>query len=170
MTTVTTPKSLLVRGVVLLAVLLLTTATASAKEDDFKMLVQHVESHYHAKRLRIPLLGLANFAVKIVRPKGVKGFKLAVFEDQDFSPQPGDRRFETTIRGVLPLEWQPLVCVRSRGGERTYIYAREDGKDIKLLVVTLGPRNAVVIEAKLNPKSLMNDLDQPRQMGKSWGE
>jgi len=166
----TMPRRFLVRAAVLLTALLLTAATASAKGDDFKMLVQHVESHYHAKRLRIPLLGVANFAVKIVRPKGVKGFKLAVFEDQDFSPRPGDRGPETAMRSVLPLEWQPLVRVRSRGGERTYIYAREDGKDIKLLVVTLGPRSAVVIEAKLNPKSLMNDLDQPRQMGKSWGE
>ena len=51
----TKPKKSLVHVSILIAALWLSAATVSAKDDDFKMLVKQVESHYQAKRLRIPL-------------------------------------------------------------------------------------------------------------------
>src|SRR5262245_54591184 len=84
---------------------------AQAKGKGFKDVVKHLETKYGAKKVRIPLLGLANFAVKIIRPAGVKGFKLAVFENQDFSMREGAEPFEVVMRTAYDTEWQPLVRV-----------------------------------------------------------
>ena len=71
--------------VIMIALLVSPSFFALAKGKGFKDVVKHIETNYGAKKVRIPFLGLANFAVKLVRPAGVKGFKLAVFEDQNFS-------------------------------------------------------------------------------------
>src|SRR5262245_48934882 len=82
---------------IIIALLPIPALNAQAKGRGFKDVVKHFETNYRAKRTRIPLLGLANFAVKLVRPAGVKGFKLAVFEDQDFTPRDGDESFEVVM-------------------------------------------------------------------------
>ena len=78
-----------IRRMILFAILIaLLLAPAHAKGKGFKDVVKHIETNYRAKKTRIPMLGLANFAVKLIRPAGVKGFKLAVFEDQNFAARP----------------------------------------------------------------------------------
>lgn len=137
-----------------------------ARDNEFGALVKHIESHYRAKRTRLPFLGLAGLIVKVVHPAGVKGFKLAVFEDQDFSRGVEDSTFESVMSRALGNRWQPLVRVYSRKtGERTYIYAKESGKDLELMVATLEAREAVVMQVKLNPETLAKWLEKPDQMG-----
>ena len=94
-----------------------------ARADDFGDIVQNIEKHYNAKKKKIPFLGLAGFAVKVIRPAGVKGFKFAIFEDQDFATGPRDRVFEQALRGSLDEKWTPTVSSRDRvSGNRSYVY------------------------------------------------
>jgi len=154
----------------LVAALLLPPATALAKGQGFKAITRHLESHYHAKRKRIPLLGVANFAVKIVRPAGVKGFKIAVYEDQDFSRTAEDTSFDQMMREAMAKGWQPLVRQRSRrdgGGERFYLYTQAAGKDTKLITVAVESRQAVVVEARVDQQALAKFIERPEIMGKS---
>ena len=147
----------------------LTYTTAAAKEQGFNAVVKHIEKHYHAKKTRIPFLGLAGFAVRMIRPAGVKSFKLAVFEDQDFSAAASDTKFEELMRNALAEQWQPLVRVHSRrDGQRVYIYSKSNNKDIELLIVTLEAREAVAIQAKFNPDKLMKFMDNPEMLGSHW--
>lgn len=152
-----------------LLILLFSTLTVLGQEKGFKGIVQHLEKNYHGKRTRIPMLGLANFVVKIVRPAGVKSFKLAVFEDSDFIVNRGSTSFDSSMRSLMPKEWQPLIRINSkRGGtERTYIYAKPAGKDLQLMTVILEPREAVVMEVRLNPDAVARFLDNPKVMGVS---
>ena len=53
---------------VMIALLLAPAVTAQAKGKGFKDVVKHIEKNYRAKKTRIPMLGLANFAVKLIRP------------------------------------------------------------------------------------------------------
>ncbi len=155
-------------GQLLVLALVCATAhtTALASGDDFKMIVKTIESRYNAKRKKIPFLGLANFLVKIVKPAGVKDFKLAIFEDQDFSPGPQDFEFESTVRRSLSKKWQPTVRSTSVAqGLRTYIYSQPAGKDFKLLSVTIERRQAIVVEAKVDPQTLAKFLEKPEIMG-----
>ncbi len=156
---------------VMIALMLAPAFTAHAKGKGFKDVVKHIEKNYRAKKTRIPLLGLANFAVKLIRPAGVKGFKLAVFEDQDFSPQPGAQSFDVVMRDAYNKDWQPLVQISSKrdGNTRTFIYAKTSGKDVQFALAVLEDREAVVLEVKFNPDAAARFLENPRIMGISLG-
>ena len=51
----------------------------------------------------------ANVVIAVWRPAGVKNFKLALFEDQDFSASRYDLDFPLVVRAGLNEGWHPLV-------------------------------------------------------------
>jgi VWFA-related protein len=156
---------------VVIILLLAPAFSAQAKGKGFKDVVKHIETQYGVKKTRIPMLGLANFAVKIIRPAGVKGFKLAVFEDHNFLSRPEAVPFGTIMREAYNKDWMPLVQVSSKrgGGARTYIYVRNAGKDVQFALLSLEDREAVVLEVKFNPDAAVRFLENPKIMGISLG-
>ena len=144
---------------------------ADPKDDGFKALIRHLETQYKARRTHIPFLGLANLAVKIARPAGVKGFRLAVFEDQDFTTLRGGIPFDQIVHDVYGSDWQPLVRVFSRrdGGEQTYIYGRANGSDLKLAIVVLESHEAVLVEATVNMEAAAKYLSKPETIASLTG-
>ncbi len=152
---------------VILAVLVIQSV---ARADDFGDIVHNIEKHYNAKKKKIPFLGLAGFAVKVIRPAGVKGFKFAIFEDQDFATGPRDRVFEQALRGSLDKKWTPTVNSRDRvSGNRSFVYTHKAGKDLEVLSVTISPRQAIVVQAKINPESTAKFMENPQILGISLG-
>ncbi|MET0647125.1 MAG: hypothetical protein ABW208_10930 [Pyrinomonadaceae bacterium] len=140
------------------------SAPATARADDFDAVVKNVRAACGGKKVRIPFLGLAGFATKIVRPAGVKSFKLAVFEDLT---RTGDvSRLGAAIGQSLGPDWRPLVRVRAgRGAEQTHVYVREAGDNLKLMIVTLDGEQATVIRAKINPEALARFARDPKILG-----
>ena len=114
---------------IMIALLVSPSFFALAKGKGFKDVVKHIETNYGAKKVRIPFLGLANFAIKLIRPAGVKGFKLAVFEDQNFSAREGAASFDAVMREAYNKDWRPMVQVSSKrnGASHTFIYVRSSG-------------------------------------------
>lgn len=165
----TTHRKLITHALVALVItttlLAATPQTARAGDPEFDAITKHLKLVYHAKRVSIPFLGLANFFVKIVRPAGVKSFKVAIFEDLNLAAGKIDTELRVVMRNALSPEWQPLVRTRSRDGEQTYVYVREAGKDIKLMVVTIDRSDAVVARVKLSPKRLSEFLNNPKILG-----
>jgi VWFA-related protein len=156
----------------MVALLVTPSLYALAKGKGFKDVVKHIETKYGAKKVRIPMLGLANFAVKLIRPAGVKGFKLAVFEDQNFSARPGASSFDEVMREAYNKDWQPMVQVSSKrnGASHTFIYVRNAGKDVQFALAVLEDREAVVLEVKFNPDAAARFLENPKIMGISLGK
>ena len=148
---------------------LISVAAPAARADDpeFDAVTSHLKAHFNARRVSIPFLGLANFFVKIVRPAGVKSFKVAIFEDLSFAPgqQNATGGVSALMRSALSPEWQPLVRVRSRDGEQLCVYAREAGENVKLMVVTIDHTDAVVARVKVSPKKLAEFLQNPKILG-----
>jgi hypothetical protein len=146
---------------------LISAASPAARADDpeFDAITRQLKSHFNARRVSIPFLGLANFFVKIVRPAGVKSVKVAIFEDLSFAQGQLGNGFNAVMRNALRPEWQPLLRVRSRDGEQLYVYAREAGENIKLLVVNIDRTDAVVARVKLSPKRLAEFLQNPKILG-----
>jgi len=141
-----------------------------ARADDFGKIVDKIEKNYNAKKKKIPLLGLAGFAVKVIRPAGVKGFKVAIFEDQDFAMGARDREFEQAVTSSLDKKWTPTVSSKDRvSGNRSWVYSRQDGKDLEVLTVTITNKQAIVAQAKVNPEAAAKFMEKPQIMGFSIG-
>ena len=146
-------------------VLFVAPKTARADDPEFDAITNHLKLHYNARRVHIPFLGLVNFFVHIIHPAGVKSFKVAVFEKLNFTPGETDSGFGQVMRNALSAIWQPMVRVRSRDGEQVYVYAKPDGSNIKMMVVTVDHDEAVVARFKFSPEKLSEFLRDPKILG-----
>ena len=165
---------------VLPAVLMVLMASGAAFGGDaeFDRIVKAIESRYGTRPLHIPFLGVANFFVKVARPEGAGGFKLAVFEglkDLKSAADPSEWRerdcFMDTLAGP---NLHPLVRVHSRrDGEATYIFmspASKSSKSTRVLIATFEHNEATVIEVKANIETLLKSLQEPAHAGRTLRE
>jgi hypothetical protein len=140
---------------------LFATAPNAFGRDDFGKIVHHIEVNYHVHRQHRWVMGLAGFTVKFWHIAGVKSFKGAIFENQPFVNAASDTRFDQVVRAAMDSGWQPLVQTWDRHtGERTYIYAQDLGKDMKVLVANLESNEAVVLQVKVDPKKLNDFIEE----------
>jgi hypothetical protein len=145
----------------LMLVGLFTSVQNAYARDDFGNIVHHIEANYHVHRQHRWVMGLAGFTVKFWHVAGVKNFKGAIFENQPFVNAASDTRFDQVLRAAMDSGWQPLVQTWDRHtGERTYIYAQDLGKDMKVLVVSLESNEAVVLQVKVDPKKLNGFIEE----------
>jgi VWFA-related protein len=155
---------------VVLLLLIVIASQSVVRADDFGMIVDKIEKHYSAKKKKIPFLGLAGFAVKLIHPAGVKSVKVAIFEDQDFAPGRRDRSFEQAVASSLNAKWKPTVRSNDRvSGNRSYVYTHQSGKDLEMLTVTFSATQAIVAQAKVDPEAVSRFIDKPEVMGISLG-
>ena len=152
--------------------------TTQAKVDDFGAVVKLIEQFYHVKHKGIPLLARAGIKTTTTLARIAGGpkrqlaeagsVKLAYFEDQDFISKGGLASFRTSMRAMLDENWSPIIQVASpKDQEQTYIYVREAGEKFKVLVVTIEPREASVVEVDLSPQALAKLMHNPDEMGKT---
>jgi hypothetical protein len=144
--------------------------SASAKGGEYKAIVSHLKTKYRAKKVKIPFVWLARFAVGVVRPAGVKSFSVTMFEDLKFSRDTLDQEMQLAMRNSFSADWSPILRVRSRTGEQVYMYMREAGKSVKLAVVTIDKEQAAVIRATFNPDKLAEFVNNPKIFGISLGD
>lgn len=152
-------RQFLIAGAMVLASF--TAPGQAAAKDDFGRIVHHIEANYHVHRQHRWVMGLAGFTIKFWHIAGVKSFKGAIFENQPFVNAVSDTRFDEVVRAAMDSGWQPLVQSWDRNtGERTYIYAQDLGKDMKVLLVNLESNEAVVLQVKVDPKKLNNFIEE----------
>lgn len=153
----------------MLSLVMLSIEVTSFADDDFGKITKNIEKHYNAKKKKIPFLGFAGFFVKVTRPAGVKNFKLAIYEDQDFIAGQ-HTEFDKSLRQSVSKKWQPMVRSNSRvGSNRTYLYTHQSGNDMEILSVTFTNRQAIVAQAKVNPDALVKFMENPEIFGISLG-
>jgi hypothetical protein len=149
--------------------LTLAPAASLAGDESFSSVVKHIKSNYHAKQQGFfGALMLARFAVKIIKPAGVKNFKVVLLKDLDYSeaPGPGNGQFHSLIRNKIDPRWTPLVQYSSpREKQWTYVYVTREKEDVQLLVVTLQQKDAVVLQTKFSPAKLVEFMNNPQIMG-----
>ena len=143
---------------------------AEAKGREYEQIVKHLKIKYKAKKVKIPFMWLARFAVSVVRPAGVKSFSVTVFEKLQFSRDALDREMQDAMRNSLGNEWDPILRVRSRDREQVYMYMREAGENMKIMLVTIDKDEAVVVRATFSPERLADFMNNPKIFGVSLGE
>lgn len=159
--------------------LLVFSMPVHAVGDDFNSVVKMIEQFYRVKHQGIPFLAKAGMKVATTAAK-IKGgeakriaeagsVKVAVFEDQSFN---GDfTKFRASLNGALNDTWMPLIqTLSARAAEQNYIYLRTAGDKNHVLVITIGERDATVVQVTVSAKNLALLLRDPEGTGKSITE
>ena len=169
-------KTKLFIAIILLSI---SASPASAKGDDFKSVVKMIEQFYSVKHQGIPFLAKAGMkvATTAARIKGGQArriaeagsIKLAVFENQEFA---GDfTKFRASLNGAMNASWTPLLqTLSATNQEQVYVFLRESEKKFNVLVITIGAREATVVQVNVNEKNLALLLQDPEGTGKSITE
>ncbi|HSE97479.1 MAG TPA: hypothetical protein VLD57_04360 [Blastocatellia bacterium] len=165
----TAPKRFLIP--VLLAALILPFTAASTQADDrsFSSVVKYIQKNYNGKRQgTFGAISFGRFLVKLIKPAGVKNFKVVMFKSVDFSHirDREEAEFNQFMQSAVTPEWMPLVQYASRRSRQwTYVYTAEEGSDMKFLVVTMQQKQAFVVQVRFSPEKLIAFIDEPRILG-----
>lgn len=142
-----------------------------SKPSEYELIVRHLKTRYRAKKVNIPFIWLARFAVSVVRPAGVKSFSVTLFEDLKFSAESLDKEMQTAMkRSFGRAEWSPILRARTAGGQQVYMYMREAGNNVKIAMVAIDKKNAAVIRATFSPERLAEFINDPKLFGISLNE
>ncbi len=149
------------RSFIIVIILSFITATVAAKPDPYKMMINHLKKRYNAKQMRLPfVIGLASFGARMYTKGAVKGLKVAIFKEQNFTETIKDSGFESVFKS-FDTSWSPMIRFYSRKQmQRTYLYAKEAGKDYQVMITALQPDNAVVLTVKVNPAQLAKFIEK----------
>lgn len=155
----------------LLAVLLVASVAGFAGDGGFDYVVKAIESHYSVKRTHIPLMGVANFALKMKHPGGTSEFQLAVFDGLDSSPAYRDLADrDRLMRTVAGIGLHPVIVTHSRrDAQSTYIFMADVGKSTVMLLATFQRDGATVIQVKADGSTLLKALEDPEGTAESLG-
>jgi hypothetical protein len=158
-------KKLLITLTLLFLVFSFSAPNVNASGNEYKKIVSHLKTKYRAKKVKIPFMFLARFAVSVVRPAGVKSFSVTLFENLKFSRETLDEEMQSAMKNSFSADWSPIMRVRSRTGEQVYMYMREVSNSIKIAVVTIDKQQAAVIRATFNPEKLADFINNPKIFG-----
>jgi hypothetical protein len=157
-----TSRTLRSHAIALLLILLLASNLAVAG-DEFHGVVSSIEDHYGVHHMHIPLLGVALF---FVRPEGISGLKLAVFENFHHSDIDHSDADDNDVRRVveqsLSSDWRLFVRTHSRHDrEDTLIYTNLSSGKMQMLVINLEPDEATIVQMKLSDRALKRWMRDP---------
>ncbi|HEX8068421.1 MAG TPA: hypothetical protein VF546_00620 [Pyrinomonadaceae bacterium] len=140
---------------------------AANAEAEYHAVVKLVESYYHAKHKGVPTLATLGMKAAKVLSSDVRrvmrygDFKLAVFEDEDFTARDGFGEFHRLLNRTLAPDWTPLLAVRARDEGLTYTFAKPDGDKFKVLIVVLAHRDGTVLQVNLDRDEFAKLLRDP---------
>lgn len=152
---------------VLLTVLLSGYSAASVPRggNEYDAVCDHLEEKYGGEKVKIPFMWLARMAVGIVRPAGVKAFKVTIYRNLKFSPGSLDTEMRTVMSEAFGEDWSPILRVISRDGQQVYMNMREYKNSVKVLLVSIDRDEAVVVRARFNPEKLAEFIGNPKIFG-----
>lgn len=171
----TSSKRFFTRLLIVAVLISVSPVAASAGSDNdrsFSSVVKHMKSNYRARQQGfLGFVSFARFLVKVIRPAGVKNFKVTLLTDLDYSAaaRPETPEFHVAIQDKIQSMWAPLVRFSSPREKRwTYVYVTPEKKDVKILAVAVQEKQAVVFQMKFSPEKLGAFISDPKIMGISF--
>lgn len=129
---------------------------------DFASLAKAIDAKSGVRRIWIPFLGVARFAVRMVQPEGIRDFQLATFSGTDHVDP---RELQSLMRQKIGPGFTPLVQVWSRKHgkkEWSFIYARPGVKDrIELVILAHDDEETVLVRVDVDADMIARELDRP---------
>jgi len=119
----------------------------------FNVVVDTIESRYHAHATRIPFLGLASLVAGRATHGGVSGVHVAEFEH--FSENVDGDELNRIVEEKLGQRWERMIRETSKKGrEQTLIFARPEGNRMGLFVLDLDGHEMDVVQVSVDPDHL----------------
>jgi hypothetical protein len=141
--------------------LLAALAIAVPAQADFSSLARAVSRRPGVSRVWIPFLGLARAAVWVVSPKGVHDFQLVTFEGKGLN----DAATFAALMQQHVRDYQPMVRVRERNGDFSYIYVKPGkGDRMELIVFSHDKENTVLVRVEVDAKVVASEIGEPRRV------
>ena len=137
---------------------------------EYDAIVYHLKTKYHAKKVNLFFMWAARAIVSIAHPAGVKSFSLTIFDHLKFSSDTVDSEMQAAMRNSFGPEWSPIFHLRSRTGQQAYMYMRDAGENVKVVLVTIDKENAAVIRATFSPDKLADFINDPKIFGISLND
>jgi hypothetical protein len=142
---------------------------ALADDRSYSTIISHIKSNYNAHSQGfLGMIAFARFLVKVIKPAGVKNFKMTMLRDVDYSrgPLPNSPDFHAFVRGNIHESWRPLIqCSNRKEGQYTYVYSQPEKDDVKVLVIAMQKHDAFVLQFKFSPEKLSAFIDDPKILG-----
>jgi hypothetical protein len=158
----------LIAAIVLLS-LVNVNGFAKDKPDDksFSTFVKYLKSNYQARgQSTFGMVTFARFLVKVIKPAGVKNFKVNMLRDLQFTNAKVDSDLGSFIRANVHQDWRPLTQVVSlRNNQYVYVYFMPEKEDAKFLVVAVQQKDAFVVQFKFDTERLAKFIEKPEIMG-----
>lgn len=163
---ITIRKKLVLVAVLLAVVSAVPTAAAKpVRGNEYDAVCDFLEDKFEAKKVKVPFMWLARAAIGIVRPAGVKAFKVTIYRNLKFSEEGPDGGMRSVMREAFDQEWTPVLRVIKKDGEQIYMNMREYKDNVKVLLVSINRDEAVVVRARFNPDKLAEFIDNPEIFG-----
>ena len=142
---------------------------ADDKQDDksYSTFVKYLKSNYRARgQSTFGMVAFARFLVKVIKPAGVKNFKVNMLRDLQFTNAKVDSDLGTFIRNNVHQDWRPLTQVVSlKNNQYVYVYFMPEKDDAKFLVVAVQQKDAFVVQFKFDTERLARFLEKPEILG-----
>jgi hypothetical protein len=95
---------------------------------------------------------------------------VTLFKDLRISRGDLDREMQSAMRNSFGPEWSPIFRVRSQTTQQAYMYIREDGKNVRVALLTVDKEQAAIIRATFSPEKLVEFINDPKIMGISLSD
>jgi hypothetical protein len=123
----------------------------------FDGVVDSIESQYHVRATRIPLMGLASMIANKATGGGVSRVHVAEFEHFDAAVD--GEELNRMVERKLGTGWERIIRETSkRGKEQTLIFARDEGNHVGMFIVDKDGGELNVVEVSVDPDHLSETI------------
>jgi hypothetical protein len=127
----------------------------------FDGVVHSIESRYHVKATRIPLLGLVSLVSRKATHGGVTNLHVA--EIESFTEPVDGEELNQMVEQKLGPGWERIIRETSkRGNEQTMIFIHPEGERMGLFVLDKDGNEMDVVQVSVDPKHLDDDIGHYR--------
>jgi hypothetical protein len=142
---------------------------------EFNGVVKAIESHYGVRHTHIPFLGLVVSVA--ARPAGVSNFRVALFEDFHSTSSVNSANMaasrtedlEHVVEHSLGSDWGLFVRTHTQdNSEDTLIYVNMGDGKLQMLIVSIEPDEATVVEMNLSEQAMLRWIAKESSEEQAW--
>lgn len=142
-----------------IAFALLCTTGCSASNNDFDAVVSGVEQRYSVHAQQVPLMGFVSLCARATTLGGVKGMRIAEFDNIG---QLNVRGLDSLMRSELGAQWQPMVTDRNENSsELSVIFVRPVEDSMQMMIADYEHGKLNVVRMELNGAALARWMHRP---------